>query len=102
MVSRWGSPAPSSAIPDCLFDMLRGRYGPFVRGLHTRNRQRDSLTRRRGWESRKRRVSIIVLHAKSTPDRAMGSEGNAGARKEKDQVVNRERVPDVKDTCIMI
>jgi hypothetical protein len=47
-------------------------------------------------------VSIIVLHAKSTPDRAMGSEGNAGARKEKDQAVNRERVPDVKDTCIMI
>jgi hypothetical protein len=66
------------------------------------NRRRDPLTRRRGWESRKRRVSIIIPHAKSTPDRAMGSEGNAGAPKEKDQVVNRERVPDVKDTCIMI
>jgi hypothetical protein len=66
------------------------------------NRRRDPLTRRRVWESRKRRVSIIVPHAKSTPDRAMGSEGNAGARKEKDQVVNRERVPDVKDTCIVI
>jgi hypothetical protein len=66
------------------------------------NRRRDPLTRRRDWESRRRRVSIIIPHTKSAPDRKLGLEARSGTQKGKDRVVDREPVPDVKDTCIVM